>query len=56
MTQCPKREIPALPSITSFETLKNLIYYKEVAEIGSFTKLVQKKMEAGISFFDVWQY
>jgi hypothetical protein len=40
MTQCPKREIPAMTSITSFETLKNLIYYKEVAEIKSFSLLV----------------
>jgi len=33
MTMCPKREIPALESIASFETLKNLIFFKEVAEI-----------------------
>jgi len=57
MTQCPKREIPGLASISSFETLRNLIYFKEVAEIKSFSKLMQKKiMEDGIPFFDVWQY
>ena len=33
MTQCPKREIPAMDSVAGFETLKNLIFYKEVAEI-----------------------
>lgn len=57
MTQCPKREIPAMASIASFETLKNLVYYKEVAEIKSFSKLMQKKiMEQGKAFFDVWMY
>ena len=57
MTQCPKREIPAKPSIADFETLKNLIYYKEIVEIQSFSKLLQKKiMEDGQAFFDVWMY
>lgn len=46
-----------MSSIASFETLKNLIYYKEVAEIKSFSKLMQKKiMEQGKAFFDVWMY
>lgn len=44
MTQCPRREIPAKDSIADFETLKNLIFYKEVAEIKSFGKLLQKKI------------
>ena len=44
MTQCPKREIPAKTSVTDFETLKNLIYYKEIVEIQSFSKLLQKKI------------
>ena len=57
MTQCPKREIPSLDSVASFETLKNLVYYKEVAEIKSFTKLMQKKiMEDGQPFYDVWMF
>mmetsp|Transcript_46469 Transcript_46469/g.61565 ORF Transcript_46469/g.61565 Transcript_46469/m.61565 type:complete len:428 (+) Transcript_46469:656-1939(+) len=57
MTQCPKREIPAKESVSDFETLKNLVFYKEVAEIKSFTKLVQKKvMEDGQPFYDVWMY
>ena len=57
MTQCPKREIPAKPSVADFETLKNLIYYKEIVEIQSFSKLLQKKiMEDGQAFFDVWMY
>lgn len=46
-----------MASIASFETLKNLIYYKEMAEIKSFSKLLQKMiMEQGKSFFDVWMY
>lgn len=57
MTQCPKREIPAMASINNFETLKNLIFYKEIAEIKIFMKLMQKKlMDEGQSFFDVWMY
>lgn len=40
MTQCPKREIPAMASINTFETLKNLVFYKEVAEIKSLGKLL----------------
>lgn len=57
MTMCPKREIPAKQSIADFETLKNLIFWKEVAEIKSFGKLMQKKiMEEGRPFFDVWMY
>jgi len=46
-----------MSSITSFETLKNLIFYKEIAEIKIFGKLLQKKiMKDGESFFDVWMY
>ena len=57
MTQCPKREIPAMASINNFETLKNLVFYREVAEIKTFGKLLQKKiMQDGQSFFDVWMY
>ena len=57
MTQCPKREIPAMASINNFETLKNLIFWHEIAEIKSFGKLLQKKiMEEGQAFFDVWMY
>ena len=57
MTQCPVREIPKLASVNNFDTLRNMIYYKEVAEIKSFTKLMKKKiMDQGISFFDVWMY
>jgi len=37
---CPKREIPAKKSITDFETLKNLIFWKEIAEIKGFSKLL----------------
>jgi len=57
MSQCPKREIPSKSSVAEFETLKNLVFYKEIAEVKSFGKLMQKKiMEEGQSFFDVWMY
>ena len=57
MTQCPKREIPAMASINNFETLKNLIFWHEIAEIKTFGKLLQKKiMQDGQAFFDVWMY
>jgi len=48
MTQCPKREIPTKSSVSDLETLTNLIYYKEVAEIKNIGKIMQKKiMEEG---------
>ena len=57
MTMCPKRQIPTKSSVGDFETLKNLIFYKENAEIKTFGKMLQKKiMEEGQSFFDVWMY
>jgi len=57
MTQCPKRQIPALKSIANLETLINLTFYREVAEIKSMSKLMQKKMIVeGKKFFDVWMY
>lgn len=33
LTQCPVRQIPALESVADFETLKNLIFFREVGEI-----------------------
>ena len=46
-----------MSSINDFETLKNLIFYKEIAEIKSFGKLMKKKiMDEGQPFFDVWMY
>lgn len=46
-----------MASIASFETLKNLIFYMEIEEIKSFSKLMKKKiMEEGEAFFDVWMY
>jgi len=33
MTMCPKREIPSKSRVSDLETLVNLIYYREVAEI-----------------------
>ena len=46
-----------MASISNFETLRNLIFYMEVEEIKSFSKLMKKKiMEEGEAFFDVWMY
>jgi len=46
-----------MASVANFETLKNLIFYMEVAEIKSFGKLMKNKiMEQGEAFFDVWMY
>ena len=57
MTKCPKRGIPAQDSITDLETLVNLIYFREVAEIKNMTDLLKKKiMEEGKNFFNVWMY
>ena len=57
MTQCPKRQIPAMTSIANQETLTNLIYYRERVEISSMKELVSKKMfEEGKSYYDVWMY
>ena len=57
VTQCPVRQIPKMASVADFETLVNLVNLKEVTEIKSFTKLVQKKMmQDGIPFFDIWMY
>lgn len=57
MTQCPLRQISSMDSIATFETLKNLIFYKEVKECQDMGELLKKKiMEQGKQFFDVWQY
>ena len=57
LTQCPVRQIPTLDSVADFETLKNLIFFREQGEIKSMTKIMQTKiMEQGKSFFDVWMY
>lgn len=37
MTMCPKREIPKKTRISDLETLTNLIYYREIAEIKNIT-------------------
>ena len=57
LTQCPMRQIPAMDSVASFETLRNLIFFREHAEIKSMMALLQKKMlEEGNSYFDTWMY
>ena len=57
MTMCPKREIPAKSRVSDLETLTNLIYFREVAEIKNLTTLMQKMiMEQGKPFFDAWMY
>lgn len=54
---CPVRQIPALDSVADFETLKNMIFYREAEEINHMKKLLQHKiMEEGKPFFDVWMY
>ena len=57
LTQCPKRQIPGLKSIANLETLTNLIYFREVAEIKKMSDLLMKRvMQEGKQFFDVWMY
>lgn len=57
MTMCPKREIPNKKRVSDLETLTNLIYYKEVAEIKNISGRMQKMvMEDGKPFFDAWMY
>lgn len=57
LTQCPMRQIPAMDSVASFETLKNLIFFREHAEIKQMNEIMTKKMmEEGVPFFDAWQY
>ena len=40
MTMCPKREIPAKRRVSDLETLTNLIYYREAAEIKNISTLM----------------
>ena len=57
LTQCPVRQIPALDSVADFETLKNLVFFRESEELNAMKKLLQVKiMEQGKAFFDVWMY
>lgn len=57
MTKCPKRQIPSQDSISDLETLTNLIFYREAAEIKEMTDLLKQKiMTEGKPFFDVWMY
>jgi len=46
-----------MDSVANFETLRNLVYFREHAEIKSMMALLQKKMlEEGNSYFDTWMY
>ena len=57
LTQCPVRQIPTLDSVADFETLKNLVFFRESEELNAMKKLLQVKiMEQGKAFFDVWMY
>lgn len=57
LTMCPKKQIPAMKSIANLETMTNLIYYREAAEIKAMGKTLKKKiMDEGKPFFDVWMY
>lgn len=40
MSMCPKREIPTKSRVSDLETLVNLIYYREVAEIKNISGLI----------------
>ena len=54
LSQKPKQEISKMASICSFETLMNLVFYKERAEIKSFGKMLQTKMlEEKQKFYNV---
>ena len=35
LTQCPVRQIPALDSVADFETLKNLVFFRESEELNA---------------------
>lgn len=57
MTMCPENQIPKMKSIANQETLTNLIYYREIAEIESMqNNIAQKVMQEKKKFFDVWMY
>ena len=57
LTKCPRRQIPQQDSVTDLETLTNLVYYREVAELKQMTEILQKKvMTEAKKFFDVWMY
>jgi hypothetical protein len=46
-----------MKSVANFEVLVDLIYHREVAEIASFSKLMQQLvMKEGKALFDVWMY
>lgn len=57
MTMCPENQIPKMKSIANQETLTNLIYYREIAEIEAMqNSMAQKVMQEKKKFFDVWMY
>ena len=57
MTKCPKRQIPAQASVGDLETLVNLVYYREVAEVEAMTAVLQEKvLSEGKKFYDVWMH
>jgi len=57
MTKCPKRQLPTQNSVSDLESLVNLVFYRDAAEIKEMTELLkQKVMGEGKPFFDVWMY
>ena len=57
LTMCPKRQIPALESVTELTTLVNLVYFREIAETKAMTEALQQKiMTEGKKFYDVWMF
>ena len=57
MTMCPENQIPKMNSVANQETLTNLIYFREIAEIEAMqNNIAQKVMQEKKKFFDVWMY
>lgn len=55
MTKCPKRGLPAQDSVSDLESLANLIYFREVAEIKNLARVMKQRVfKDGQAFYDVW--
>lgn len=57
MSKCPIRQIPKQESVTDLESLWNMIFFREVAELKTINQGVQQKMGAeGKKFYDIWMF
>jgi len=54
LTQCPKREIPALEDVTKFETVLNLLKWREINRIKDLTDKTTQGIQDGKSIYDIW--